>query len=218
MSGSFLIKQSSASQRATRQTEPARRQSESAESDFFRLNNQQQQSLHPEVLRYFRDPQEILGEVIDAMKFQESNKEQLLDHLMDKVLRQRQVLIKVRDEMVHIKAVKSEIQALKEENEKLKRRVKEQTVVANAYHIPQTQPFGHKYQKLEKQDQGIGPPGNTRPMINKPRKNSVQLPIVASVPEKSHSGLPPEKSHVQARARSHASVASSIRGGKASVY
>ncbi|KAG0031221.1 hypothetical protein BGZ82_007083 [Podila clonocystis] len=43
---------------------------------------------------------------------------------MDKVLRQRQVLIKVRDEMVHIKAVKSEIQALREENEKLKRRSK----------------------------------------------------------------------------------------------
>ncbi|KAF9305401.1 hypothetical protein BGZ74_010360 [Mortierella antarctica] len=63
-------------------------------------------SLHPEAQRYFRDPQEILGEAIDAMKFQESNKEQLLDHLMDKVLRQRQVLIKVRDEMVHIKAVK----------------------------------------------------------------------------------------------------------------
>ncbi|KAG0345945.1 hypothetical protein BG005_001017, partial [Podila minutissima] len=62
------------------------------------------------------------------MKFQESNKEQLLDHLMDKVLRQRQVLIKVRDEMVHIKAVKSEVQALKEENERLKRQIKEKAV------------------------------------------------------------------------------------------
>ncbi|KAF9385703.1 hypothetical protein CPB97_004562 [Podila verticillata] len=131
------------------------------------------------------------------MKFQESNKELLLDHLMDKVLRQRQVLIKVRDEMVHIKAVKSEVQVLKEENKRLKRQIKEQAVAASVHAMPSPQLFEDKYQDPKKQDQDVGPPDHTRPMFNKPRKNSVQLPIVVSAPEKSYSGSHPEQPHVQ---------------------
>ncbi|KAI9242215.1 MAG: hypothetical protein BYD32DRAFT_271381 [Podila humilis] len=115
----------------------------------------------------------------------------------------------------------SEVQALKEENERLKRQIKEQAVAASTYAMPPPQHFGDKYHDLKKQDQGVRPPDHTRPMFNKPRTNSVQLPIVVPTPEKSYSGSHPEQPHVQTRTffvcnrvRPHASVASGVRGGK----
>lgn len=95
----------------------------------------------------------------------------------------------------------SEVQALKEENERLKRQIKEQAVAASTYAMPPPQPFGDKYQDPKRLDQGVGPPDQTRQVFSKPRKNSVQHPIVVSAPEKLHSGSHPEKTHVQTRYR-----------------
>lgn len=95
----------------------------------------------------------------------------------------------------------SEVQVLKEENKRLKRQIKEQAVAASVHAMPSPQLFEDKYQDPKKQDQDVGPPDHTRPMFNKPRKNSVQLPIVVSAPEKSYSGSHPEQPHVQTRYR-----------------
>lgn len=100
----------------------------------------------------------------------------------------------------------SEVQALKEENERLKRQIKEQAVSASTYVMPPPPPIGGNHQEPKKQDQGIGPPDIARPMLNKPRKNSVQPPTVTFVPEKSHYGPLPEHSHVQTRYKHNATV------------
>ncbi|KAF9133670.1 hypothetical protein BGX30_012200 [Mortierella sp. GBA39] len=59
------------------------------------------------------------------MTFQEQNFTKLINHLQARTKRQNEVLTKARNELLNMKAMKSENQTLKEENEKLKLQIQE---------------------------------------------------------------------------------------------
>ncbi|KAG0043204.1 hypothetical protein BGZ83_011711 [Gryganskiella cystojenkinii] len=81
--------------------------------------------LPPRIQPFFKSPVTLCYDTMDAWKFQEDNFERLLDHLQKKTTRQHQILLKARAEMQNMKVMKSEIKALKEENEMLKRVLKQ---------------------------------------------------------------------------------------------
>ncbi|KAF8939532.1 hypothetical protein BGZ47_008137 [Haplosporangium gracile] len=74
---------------------------------------------------FFRPLANLCNMTLDAWKFQEQNLTKLIDHLHAKTKRQNEVLAKARTELLNLKAMKSENQTLKEENEKLKQQIQE---------------------------------------------------------------------------------------------
>ncbi|KAF9429887.1 hypothetical protein BGZ94_009076 [Podila epigama] len=176
-----------------------------------------QEALPPEIQRYFQNPQDVFGEAIDVLKFQENNKDHLLNHLLDKVTRQRQVLVKVRDEMVHIKAVKNEVQALRQENERLRQllKEKEKALMSTASSKFRPQVKSVKQADATISDTGPAPQEPSQQSGSKHRKTSISIPISVTAEKSWPRTHNADKALVTtSRTRSQVSVASSVKAGK----
>ncbi|KAF9582463.1 DiGeorge syndrome critical region protein 14 [Lunasporangiospora selenospora] len=62
--------------------------------------------LPPQCRIFFRSPQSILSETVDALKFQDEHMKTLVNYLKDRASRQRQILLRARDEVLNVKAMK----------------------------------------------------------------------------------------------------------------
>ncbi|KAK3812250.1 MAG: hypothetical protein J3Q66DRAFT_404068 [Benniella sp.] len=81
--------------------------------------------LPPRIQPFFRTFETICYDTMDIWKFHEDNLSGLIDHLQSKTNRQHQILVRARAELLNMKKIKCEMQELKKENERLKRKIQE---------------------------------------------------------------------------------------------